>query len=149
MSIHWSIVLAKVDLVALYFHLLWCHSILRGSIDQKHTKQTKFEDKTVESTQLSLVVVGLHNFQIFPGHTAHVCVYVCVKRGSGKHMFGPSLFRPSRQSNISTPGKERFKHPLPWENKMSQMPHPRANEENQIPTPCPVSPRRHNIDRCT
>ena len=38
MSIHWSIVLAKVDLVALYFHLLWYHSILRGSIDQKHTK---------------------------------------------------------------------------------------------------------------
>ena len=42
----------------------------------------------------------------------------CVKRGSGKHMFGLSLFRPSRQSNISTLGLERFKYPLPWENKI-------------------------------
>ena len=55
----------------------------------------------------------------------------CVKRGSGKHMFGLSLFRPSRQSNISTSGEERFKYPLPWENKISQMPYPRANKDNQ------------------
>ena len=34
-------------------------------------KQTKFEDKTVKSTQLSLVLVGLHDFQIFPDRTAH------------------------------------------------------------------------------
>ena len=26
----------KIDLVSLYFRLLWYHSILRGSIDQKH-----------------------------------------------------------------------------------------------------------------
>ena len=37
MSIQWSIVLAKVDLVALYFRLLLYHSIL-NSIDQKHAK---------------------------------------------------------------------------------------------------------------
>ena len=64
----------------------------------------------------------------------------CVKRGGGKHMFGLSLFRPSRQSNISTSGEERFKYPLAWENKISQMPYPRANKDNQIPTPCPASP---------
>ena len=58
----------------------------------------------------------------------------CVKRGSGKHMFGLSLFR------ISTSGEERFKYPVPWENKISQMPYPRADENNQIPTPCPASP---------
>ena len=29
-------------------------------------KQTKFEDKTVKFTQLLLVLVGLHDFQIFP-----------------------------------------------------------------------------------
>ena len=52
-------------------------------------------------------------------------------------MFGLSLFRPSRQSNVSTSGKERFKYPLPWENKISQMPYPRVNKDNQIPTPCP------------
>ena len=33
---------------------------------------------------------------------------------SGKHMFGLSLFRPSRQSNISMSGEERFRYPLPW-----------------------------------
>ena len=110
------------------------HSILRGSIDQKHAKKTKFEDKTVKSTQLSLVLVGLHDFQTPRSYGA------CVKRGSGKHMFGLSLFRPSRQSNISTSGEERFKYPLPWENKISKMPYPRANKDNQIPTPCPAPP---------
>ena len=55
-------------------------------------------------------------------------------------MFGLSLFRPSRQSSISTSGEERFKYPLPWENKISQMPYLKANKDNQIPTPCPASP---------
>ena len=54
-------------------------------------------------------------------------------------MFGDSLFRPSRQSNIPTSGEERFKYPLPRENKTSQMPYPRTNKDNQIPTPCPPS----------
>ena len=74
----------------------------------------------------------------------------CMNHGSGKHMFGVSLFGPSRQSNISTLGEQRFKYPLPWENKVSQLPHPRANKDNQIPTPCPAPPlpRRHDIDRC-
>ena len=98
-------------------------------------KRTKFEDKTVKSTQPSLVLIGLHEFLIFLKPYG-----ACVKRGSGKHMFGLSLFRPSRQSNISTSGEERFKYPLPWENKISQMPYPRANKDNQIPTPCPASP---------
>ena len=35
-------------------------------------KQTKFEDKTVKSTQLSLVPLGHHDFHIFPDRTAHV-----------------------------------------------------------------------------
>ena len=107
-------------------------------------KQTKFEDKTVKSTQPSLALIGLHEFLIFLKPYG-----ACVKRGSGKHMFGLSLFRPSRQSNISTSGEERFKYPLPRENKISQMPYPRDNKDNQIPTPCPASPpRRHYIDRC-
>ena len=64
-------------------------------------------------------------------------------------MFSLSLFRPSRQSNISTSGEKRFKYHLPWENKISQMPYARANKDNQIPTSCPAFPlRRHNIDRC-
>jgi len=55
-------------------------------------------------------------------------------------MFGLSLFRPSQQSNISTSGEERFKYPLPWEKKISQMPYPRDNKDNQITTLCPASP---------
>ena len=76
-------------------------------------KQTKFEDKTVKSTP---VEAGNKLKQV---------------EETGKHMFGLSLFRASRQSNISTLGEERFKYPLPWENKISQMPYPRANKDNQ------------------
>ena len=107
--------------------LLWYHSILRGSNE-----------------------IWRRNSEI---HSAFACFHwppwlpdpfkpygACVKRGSGKHMFGLSLFRPSRQSNISTSGEERFKYPFPRENKISQMPYPRDNKDNQIPTPCPASP---------
>ena len=89
-------------------------------------KQTKFEYKTVKSTQLSLVLVGLRNFQINPDRTR---LRKAWKWETRKHMFGLSLFRLSRQSKIS----------IPWENKISQMPFPRANKDNQIPTPCPAS----------
>ena len=107
-------------------------------------KQTKFEDKTVRSTQPSLALIGLHDFLIFSNRTAHAWSVE-----AGKHMFGLSLFRPSRQSNISTSGEERFKYPLPWENKISQVPYPRVNKDNLIPTPCPASlPHRLYIDRC-
>ena len=39
-----------------------------------------------------------------------------------------------------TSDEERFKYPLPRENKIGQMPYPRANKDNKIPTPCPASP---------
>ena len=107
-AIHWSIVLAKIDLVSLYFRLLWYHSILRGSIDQKHAKTNE---------------IWRQNSEI---HSAFACSRwppwfpdlsrpygACVKRGSGKHMFGLSLFCPSPQSprrakkdsNIPSPGR--------------------------------------------
>ena len=38
------------------------------------------------------------------------------------------------ESNIPTSGEEGFKYPLPRENKISQMPYPRANKDNQILT---------------
>ena len=132
----------KIDLVSLYFRLLWYHSILRGSIDQNTLKQTKFKDKTVKSTQPSLVLFGLHDFLIFSNRMVHAW---SVEAGN---IFGISLFRPSRQSNISTSGEERFKYPLPRENKISQMPYPRDNKDNQVPTPCPAPPLRLYIDRC-
>ena len=143
--------LAKIDLVSLYFRFLWYHSILRSSIDQKHAKthDTKFEDKTVKSTELPLVLIGLHDFQIFPDRTAHAW---SVEEGN-IILFGLGLFCQSGQSNITTSGEERFKYPLPWENTVSQMPYPRANKDNQILTPCPASsfpppPCQHNVDRC-
>ena len=53
----------------------------------------------MKSTQLLLVPVGLHDFLIFPDRTAHAW---SVEAGN---MFGLSLFRPSRQSIISTSGR--------------------------------------------
>ena len=125
-----NIVLARIDLLSLSVRLLWYHNILKGSIDPKHAKTNE---------------IWRQNSEI---HSAFACSHwppwipdlfkpygACVKHGSGKHMFGLSLFRLSRQSNISMSGEERFKYPLPWDNKISQMPYPRANKDNQILTP--------------
>ena len=148
MSHTWSIVVAKIDLIALYFRLLWYHSILRGSIDQKHTKTNEIWRQNSE-------MHPAFASSRWPPWFADLSrpYAACVKGGSGKHMFGLSLFRPSRKPNISTSGEERFKYPpsLPtWENKIIQMPYPRAYKDNQIP-PHALSPppfRRHDIDRC-
>ena len=68
---HTLIILAKIDFVSHYFRLLWYHSILKGSIDQKNTiKQTKFEDKTAKSTDLLLGLISLHDFKISPDRKA-------------------------------------------------------------------------------
>ena len=85
-AIHWSIVLARIDFVSLYFHLLWYHSILRGSIDQKHTKTN---------------AVWRQNSEI---HSAFACSRwppwfpdlsrpygACVKHGSRKHIRSQSF----------------------------------------------------------
>ena len=124
-AIHWSTELAKIVLQAsLYFRLLWYHSILKGSIDN-----------TVKSTHLWLVLVDFHDFQIFPDRTSRAWSVEV-----GKHMF----VRVGRQIHPHvgpTSGDERFKYPLPRENKIGQMPYPRANRDNQILThACPASP---------
>ena len=143
------IVLARIDLVSLYFRLLWYNSILRGSIDKKHAKTNKIWRQNSEM------------------HSAFACSRwppwfpdlsrpygACVKRGSGKHMFGLSLFRPSRQSNISTSGEERFKYPLPWgeQDQSNALPQGQQRQSNPHPMPCLPSPppplRQHDIDRC-
>ena len=77
----------QLHLVSLYFRLLWYHSILRGSVDQKHAKTNE---------------IWRQNSEI---HSAFACSRwppwfpdlsrpygACVKRGSGKHMFGLSPF---------------------------------------------------------
>ena len=129
-----------------------CFSLLPFTLIPQYLKRFNW------SKQAKTNKIWIENREI---HSAFACVLwppwfpdlsrpygACVKRGSGKHMFGLSLFRPSRQSNISTSGEERFKYPLPWENKISQMPYTRANKDDQIPTPCPAFPHRHDIDRC-
>ena len=116
-AIHWSIVLARIDFVSLYFRLLWYHSILRGSIDQKHAKTNKI---LRQNSEIHSTFACSRWPPWFPDLSRPYGA--CVNRGSGKqaketekHMFGLSLFRPSRQSNISTTGEERFKYPLPWD----------------------------------
>ena len=64
-------------------------------------------------------------------------------------MFGLSLFRLSRQSNISTSGEERFKYPLPWENKIVKCPTPGPTKTiKSPPTALPPPPHRLYMDRC-
>ena len=140
--------LINIDLVALYFRLLSYHGILRGSIDQKHAK-------TNEIRRQNGKIHPVFACSRWPPSVPDLSrpYSACVKRGCGKHMFGLSLYRPSRQSNISTSGEERFKYLLSRENKISPMSYPRANKDNQIPTPSPAPlspppPPRHNIDRC-
>ena len=138
--------LINIDLVALYFRLLSYHGILRGSIDQKHAKTNEIRR---QNGKIHPVFACSRWPPWFPDLSRPYGA--CVKRGCGKRMFGLSLYRPSRQSNISTSGEDRFKYLLPRENKISHMPYPRANKDNQIPTPCPASLfplPRHNIDRC-
>ena len=118
----------KESTVSLYFRLLWYHSILRDSIDQKHAKKTKFEDKTVKSTQLSLVPVGLHDFQIFPDRTAHawsvevgnICSVSVFFVRVGSQI---SPRRAKKDSNIPSPGKTRsVKCPTPGPTKTIKFP---------------------------
>ena len=143
--LHWSIILAKMDLVSLYFRLLWYHSILISSIDQKHAKthDKKFEDKTVKSTQLSLVLVGLIDFQIFPGRTAHAWSVEVGNICSVSVFFVRvvSLYVGRRKIQISPPLGEHV--------QSNALPQVQQRQSNPHPTPSLTSlPRRHNIDRC-
>ena len=128
MSIHWSIVLAKVDLVALYFRLLWCYGILRGSIDQKHTKTNEIWRQNSEIHPVSLVLAGLHDFQIFPDHMAHawsvevgsICL-VSVFFVRVASQICPR--RAKKDSNIPYPGRTRsVKCPTPGPTKTIKSP---------------------------
>jgi len=98
-------------------------------------KQTKFEDKTVKSTQLSLVPVGLHDFQIFPDRTVHAW---SVEAGNRLRKQGNicsvSVFfvrvgsqisprRAKKDLNIPSPGRTRsVKCPTPWPTKTIKSP---------------------------
>ena len=112
-AIHWSIVLAKIDLLSLYFRLLWYHSILKGSIDQ----YSKIHSPLACSRWL-------------PWFRDLSRPYVaCVKRGSGEtYVRSQSLSSESAVKSIPTS--------VPRQAKKDSN---RANKDNQIPTPCPVT----------
>ena len=117
--------------------LLWYHSMLRGSIDEKHAKTNE---------------IWRQNSEI---HSAFACFHrppwlpdpfkpygACVKRGSRKHMFGPSLFvqvgsqisprRAKKDSNIPSPGRTTsVKCPTPGTIKtIKSPPHTRKVKES-------------------
>ena len=62
-------------------------------------------------------------------------------------MFGLSLFRPSRQSNISTSGEERFKYPSPGRTRSVKCPTPGLTKTIKSP-PRALPPPRLYIYRC-
>ena len=138
-AIHWSIVLAKIDLVSLYFRLLWYHSILRGSIDQKHAKTNEIwrQNSEIHSAfACSRVQIFLdrttHAWSVEVGNICSVSVFF-VRVGS---QISPR--RAKKDSNIPSPGRTRsVKCPTPGPTRTIKSP-PHA-----LP-----SPRPHNIDRC-
>ena len=97
---------------------------------------------------LWLVLIGFHDFQIFPDRTSRVWSVEV-----GKHMFGLSLFCPSRQSNPSPRrshvGRRKIQISPPpveqdWSNVLSQG---QQRQSNPHAMPCPPA-RRLYIDRC-
>ena len=80
-------------------------------------KQMKCEDKTVKYTQVSLVLIA----------TISRPYGACMKRRSGKHMFGLSLFRLSWQSNTS---KTQISPPLGEQDQSNALPQGQQRQSN-------------------
>ena len=113
---HWSIVLAKIDLVSLYFRLLWYHSILKGSIDQ----YSKNHSPLACSRWLPW----------FPDLSRPYVA--CVKRGSGEtYVRSQSLSSESAVKSIPTSVPCRAK-------KDSNIPSPGKRRLVKCLTPCPT-----------
>ena len=94
-------------------------------------KRTKFEDKTVKSTQLSLVLVGLHDFQIFPDRTAHAR---SVEVGN---ICSVSVFFVRVGSQISPcRAKKDSNPPLGEEDHSNVLPQGQQRQSNPHPMPC-------------
>ena len=92
--------------------------------------------KTAKSTQLSLVLIGLHDF-------LPICSVSVFFDRIGSHISPP---RAKKDSNIPSPGRTRsVKCPTPGLTKTVKSP-PQALLSLQPPLPPP--PRRPYIDRC-
>ena len=112
-AIHWSIVLAKIDLVSLYFRLLWYRSILKGAIDQYN--------------EIHSPLACFCWLPWFPDLSRPYVV--CVKRGSGETYVRSQFLscesavksiptsvprRARKDSNVPSPGRTRLvKCPIP------------------------------------
>ena len=150
MSIHWSIVLAKVDLVALYFHLLWCHSIRRGSIAPNHTKTNEIWRKNSEIHPAIACSRWPPWFpDLFRPYGAYVCMYVWSVE-VGNICSVPVFFirvgsqisprRAKKDSNISSPGRTRsVKCPTPGPTKTIKSPPHALPPRPPAPSPADIT----------
>ena len=136
-AIHWSIVLANIDLVSLCFRLHWYHSIFKGPIDQY--------------SRIHSPLACSRSLPWFPDLSR---TYVtCVKRGSGEtYVRSQSLSsesavkstptsvprRAKKDSNILSPGEKDWSNSLPQGQQEQSNPHA---------LPCPPPPRQLYIDR--
>ena len=135
-AIHWSIVLAKIDLVSLYFRLLWYHSILKGSIDQ----YSKIHSPLACSRWLPW----------FPDLSRPYVA--CVKRGSGEtYVRSQSLSSKSAGKSVPTSVPCRAKKdsdiPSPGRTRLVKCPTPGPTKRIKSP-PHALPPPRLHIDRC-
>ena len=138
-AIHWSIVLAKIEWVCLYFRLLWYHSILKRSIDQYN----KIHSPLACSRWLPW----------FPDLSRPHVEYV--KRGSGEtYVRSQSLSPESAVKSIPTSlprrGRKIKISPPPGEQDWSNaLPQGQQRQSNPHPMPClpPPPPNRLYIDR--
>ena len=110
-TIHWWIVLAKIDLVTLYFRLL---------LIPQYLKRFNW------SIQWNPLTFGLFSLASIISRS-----FQTVRRVREARMFGLSLFRPSRQSNIPTSVPRRAK-------KCSNIPLPGRTRSVKYPTPGPT-----------
>ena len=115
-AIRWSIALANIDLVSLYFRLLWYHSILKGSIDQYN----KIHSPLACSRWLPW----------FPDLSRPYVAFV--KRGSGEtYVRSQSLSSESAVKSIPTSGPR-------WAKRHSNIPSPGRTRLVKCLTPGPT-----------
>ena len=124
-AIHWSIALATIDLVSLYFCLLWYHSILKGSIDQYN--------------EIHSLLACSRLFPWFPDLSRpYRRVREAWKRGNICSV-SVSFVRVGIQIHPHVGRRKIQISPSPGEQDRSNA-LPQGQKDNQIPTPCPACP---------
>ena len=102
-------------------------------------KQTKFGGKTVRTTQLLLVLVGLHNFHLSRPYGA------CVKRGSGKHVRSQSFSSKSAVKYLHVGRRKiQISPPLGEQDQSNALPQGQQRQSNPHPMPCLPPPAAYH-----